>query len=156
MIDIFEHPSWGPTSMQIWVGGQNFSFPTLFDSYRELLLNPVLADIFLCHFEEKWLMKSRFCPSLWFRYVDDTSTMFDSKDNANEVLNFLKFDTIASSLPLNSKKTRRFQFFTSFSNAARTTLSLHLSTGRRHSQAFIPSGIYSQMENRELTLKCIF
>ena len=39
MIDIFEHPSWGPTSMQIWVGGQNFSFPTLFDSYRELLLS---------------------------------------------------------------------------------------------------------------------
>ena len=52
-------------------------------------LGPVLANIFMCHFEEKWLMKSRFCPSLWFRYVDDTFTMFDSKDNANEFLSFL-------------------------------------------------------------------
>ena len=43
----------------------------------------------MCHFEEKWLMNSRFCPSLWFRYVDDTFTMFDSKDNANEFLSFL-------------------------------------------------------------------
>ena len=52
-------------------------------------LGPVLANIFMCHFEEKWLTKSRFCPSLWFRYVDDTFTMFDSKDNAYEFLSFL-------------------------------------------------------------------
>ena len=52
-------------------------------------LGPVLANIFMCHFEEQWLMNSRFCPSLWFRYVDDTFTMFDSKDNANEFLTFL-------------------------------------------------------------------
>ena len=51
-------------------------------------LGPVLANIFMCHFEEKWLKKSRFCPSLWFRYVDDTFTMFDSKDNANEFLSY--------------------------------------------------------------------
>ena len=31
--------------MQIWVGGQNFSFPTLFDSYRELLLKIKWAKI---------------------------------------------------------------------------------------------------------------
>ena len=52
-------------------------------------LGPVLANIFMCHFEEKWLMNSRSCPSLWFRYVDDAFTMFDSKDNANEFLSFL-------------------------------------------------------------------
>ena len=35
-------------------------------------------------------MNSRFCPSPWFSgYVDDTFTMFDSKDNANEFLSFL-------------------------------------------------------------------
>ena len=28
---------------------------------------PVLAIIFMCHFKEKWVTKSRFCPSLWFR-----------------------------------------------------------------------------------------
>ena len=51
-------------------------------------LGPVLANTFVCHFEEKWF-SSRFCPSLWSRYVDDTFTMFDSKDNANELLSFL-------------------------------------------------------------------
>ena len=38
---------------------------------------PVLANIFMCHFEVKWLTNSGFCPSLWFIYVDDTFTMFD-------------------------------------------------------------------------------
>ncbi|XP_020621569.1 uncharacterized protein LOC110059212 [Orbicella faveolata] len=52
-------------------------------------LGPVLANIFMCHFDEKFLMNSRFSPSLWFRYVDDTFIMCDSKDNANEFLSFL-------------------------------------------------------------------
>ncbi|XP_068756921.1 uncharacterized protein [Montipora capricornis] len=52
-------------------------------------LGPVLANIFMFHFEEKWLMNSRFCPFLWFRDVESTFTMFDSKDNANELLSFL-------------------------------------------------------------------
>ena len=53
-------------------------------------LGPVLANIFMCHFEEKWLMNSsRFHPTLWYRYVDDTFSMFDSKDTANEFLKYL-------------------------------------------------------------------
>jgi len=44
-------------------------------------LGPVLANIFLCHFEEKWVMNGRVCP--------DTFTMFDSKDTANEFLRYL-------------------------------------------------------------------
>ena len=52
-------------------------------------LCPVLANIFMCHFEEKWLMNSTFYPLLWFRYVDDTFTMFGSKHNANESVKFL-------------------------------------------------------------------
>ena len=55
-----------------------------------LPLGPLLANIFMSAlFKEKWLTKSRFCPSLWFRYVDDTFTMFDSKNYANEFLSFL-------------------------------------------------------------------
>ena len=45
MIHIFEHPSWEPTSMKIWVGVQNFSFPTLFDFSRELLLIIIIIDL---------------------------------------------------------------------------------------------------------------
>ena len=35
-------------------------------------LGPVLANIFMCHFEEKWVINSKGRPSIWFRYVDDT------------------------------------------------------------------------------------
>ena len=31
-------------------------------------LGPVLANIFMCHFEEKWAR-----PSIWFRYVENSS-----------------------------------------------------------------------------------
>ena len=52
-------------------------------------LEPVLANIFMCHFEERWVMNGKVRPSLWYRYVDDTFTMFDSKDTACEFLKYL-------------------------------------------------------------------
>ena len=69
-------------------------------------LGPVLANIFMCCFEEKWLMNSRFCPSLWFRYVDDTFTMLNNKDNANEFLSFLnsRHDSIKSTIEFEDNK----------------------------------------------------
>ena len=42
-------------------------------------LGPVLANIFMCKFEEKWILNNNAHPSIWFRYVDDTITLFDSK-----------------------------------------------------------------------------
>ena len=52
-------------------------------------LGPVLANICMCHFEERWVKKGQIRPSLWYRYVDDTFTMFESKDTANEFLRYL-------------------------------------------------------------------
>ncbi|XP_078382309.1 uncharacterized protein LOC144664995 [Oculina patagonica] len=52
-------------------------------------LGPVLANVFMCHFEEKWVFNARVRPSCWYRYVDDTFTLFDSKDTANEFLRYL-------------------------------------------------------------------
>ena len=37
-------------------------------------LGPLLANIFLSHFEEKWVGSNNTHPSIWFRYVDDTFT----------------------------------------------------------------------------------
>ena len=54
-----------------------------------LPLGPVLANIFMCHFEEKWVISGQVCPSFWYRYVDDTFTMFENKDTANGFLQYL-------------------------------------------------------------------
>ena len=52
-------------------------------------LGPVLANIFMCHFEEKWVLSNNSRPSVWFRYVDDTFTLFESKHAAIRFLQFL-------------------------------------------------------------------
>ena len=52
-------------------------------------LGPVLVTIFMCHFEKKWVFYASVRPSFWYRHVDDTFTMFDSKDTANEFLRYL-------------------------------------------------------------------
>ena len=54
-------------------------------------LGPVLANIFMRHFEEKWVLNYIGRPSIWFRYVDDTFTLFDSKNNALQFLQYLNF-----------------------------------------------------------------
>ena len=55
-------------------------------------LGPVLANIFMCDFEEKWVMKNINQPTIWFRYVDDTFTLFKNKDDAlNDLILILVF-----------------------------------------------------------------
>ena len=49
-------------------------------------LIPVLATTFSSVTLKK---NPRFHPTLWYRYVDDTFSMFDSKDTANEFLKYL-------------------------------------------------------------------
>ena len=34
-------------------------------------------------------MNGKVCPSLWYRYVYDSFTIFDGKDTANELLQYL-------------------------------------------------------------------
>ena len=51
-------------------------------------LGPVVANIFMCDFEEKWLLNAKVSPLIWNRYVDDTFTMFHNKDSANEFLHY--------------------------------------------------------------------
>ena len=52
-------------------------------------LGPVLANIFMCDFEEKWVMNNGARPTIWFRYVDDTFTLFHNKDAAVQFLSYL-------------------------------------------------------------------
>lgn len=47
-------------------------------------LGPILANLFT-----RWLANNRFRPSIWFRYVDDTFYLFDSKGITSRFLDFL-------------------------------------------------------------------
>jgi len=76
-------------------------------------LGPLLVNIFMCDFEEKWITYTpRFHPTLWFRYVDDTFSMFDSKDTANEFLKYLN-----SSHSHTQEKGNSIKFTTEFEQA---------------------------------------
>ena len=44
---------------------------------------------FMCYFEEQWVNNTVTCPSIWFRYVDDTFSLFDNKDKASSFLHYL-------------------------------------------------------------------
>ena len=52
-------------------------------------LGPVLANIFMCDFQEKWVMKDINQLTIWFRYVDDTFALFKNKNDALSFLHYL-------------------------------------------------------------------
>ena len=52
-------------------------------------LGLVLANIFLSHLEEKWVLSNNTRPSVWFRYVDNTFTLFDNNNAVNQFLHYL-------------------------------------------------------------------
>jgi len=56
-------------------------------------LAPVLANIFMWDFEEKWVMKNINKPTIWFRYVDDTFTLFKNKNDALSFFTLPEWET---------------------------------------------------------------
>ena len=52
-------------------------------------LGSVLANILMCHFEEKWVLNNNAHPSVWFWYVDETFTLFNNKNTATQFLHYL-------------------------------------------------------------------
>ena len=52
-------------------------------------IGPILANIFMCHLEEKYMLQSELKPSFYRRYVDDTFCLFDSIEQAQEFLLYI-------------------------------------------------------------------
>ena len=52
-------------------------------------LGPVLANISMCDFEQKFLTNVDSHPSIWFRHVYNTFSLFDSEATAASFLHFL-------------------------------------------------------------------
>ena len=50
---------------------------------------PVLANMFLCYHETKWLAEcpDEFKPTLYRRYVDDTFLLFNNPNHVDKFLN---------------------------------------------------------------------
>ena len=48
-----------------------------------------LAMGFMYDFEEKWVMNNGARPTIWFRYVDGTFTLFNNKDTAVQFLSVI-------------------------------------------------------------------
>ena len=52
-------------------------------------LGPILANIFMCHLEETYIMNSSLKPWYYRRYVDDTFCLFNNLSEAKLLLEFL-------------------------------------------------------------------
>ena len=111
-------------------------------------LGPVLANIFMCHFEEEWVFNNNARPSIWFRYVDDTFSLFDSKNTATQFCTTSITVTETSNSPLNLKRTTQSLSWT-FSSNATVILSQHLCTGRRPLPACTQNGTPSHLGNTQ-------
>lgn len=72
-------------------------------------VDPVLANLFMCYFEEKWVITGSTSPrpSIWIRYSDDT---FDSKDTALIFYNTSTAATEALISPSRSQKINETSF----------------------------------------------
>ena len=90
--------------MQNLRGGQNFSFPTLLDSYRELLLKSLYVDDFVSRAKDannafSLSKEMKFCPKSGGFIVRKWSS------NSARLLQYLKQDSAFSGdFPTNSKE----------------------------------------------------
>ena len=104
------------------------------------LLGPVLANIFMCHFEECWLTNNQFRPSIWFRYVDDTFSLFDSRDTASRFLDFLNSRHPNIKFTMELEENREIPFLDVCIEGYLTTHFQLLYNVKRLSLVFTPSG----------------
>ena len=53
-------------------------------------LGPLLANIYMAHLEEEFLLKNTldYCPTFYRRYVDDTFCLFKEKDHIKRFYEF--------------------------------------------------------------------
>ena len=117
-------------------------------------LGPVWANIFMCDFEENWVVNNGARPTTWFRYADDTFTLFHNKNTAVQFL-LISILSIAGTRTFNSSlssnRTRRFLFLMFSSNANLTTLFPLPSTERKRSLDFTLNGTLLHLGNTKLT-----
>ena len=112
-----------------------------------LLKGPVLANIFMCHFEEKWVLNNNARPSVWFRYVDNTFTLFDDKNTATQFLHYLNNCHANIKITVEFEENSTISFLDILIKNHTITLSRHLFTERRPLPACTQHGTPSHLGN---------
>ena len=114
----------------------------------------------MCHFEESWLTNNQFRPSIWLRYVDDTFSLFDSKDTASRFLDFLNSRHPNIKFTMELEENREIPFLDVFIKRDHNTFS----TTIHHKKTF--TGLYTKWDSftprkykvnliRTLTYRCL-
>ena len=109
-------------------------------------LGPVLANIFMCHFEEKWVLNHIGRPSMWFRYVDDAFTLFGSKSNALQFLQYFNSCHVNIKFTIEFEENDVIRFLMYLSNV-KIILFQHQFIARKLSLIFTLNGTRSLIEN---------
>ena len=109
-------------------------------------LSPVLANIFMCHFEGKWVRNNNARPSIWFRYLTILSPCSTVETQHLSFYTTSITVTQISNSPLNLKITVQSLSW-AFSSNATVILSRHLFTKRRPLLACTQNGTPSHLGN---------
>ena len=91
-------------------------------------------------------------PTIWFRYVDDTFTLFNNKDPAVQLLSYLNSRHKNIQFTIEFEQNQEIPFLMFSSNAILTTLFPLPSTERTRSLVSTLNGILSHHGNTRLTL----
>ena len=116
----------------------------------------------MCNFEEGWLAKGESRPSIWFRYVDDTFSLFESKATASRFLQFINSRHINIKFTMKPVKLEESQQISFLGVCVRPNENTFLTTVRRK-KTF--TGLYTKWDSftprkykinlmRALTYRC--
>ena len=106
------------------------------------------------NFEESWLANNRFPPFIWLRYVDDTLSLFESKDTASR----FQQQTSQHQFQHETGREPRDPILGCLMSSVITTDFQLLYTIKRLSLVFTPSGTprnYKVNLIRTLTYRCL-
>ena len=73
-------------------------------------LGPILANIWMCHLEEEYYVKSQLYPNYYRRYVDDTFCLFNNRESANNFFNFINNVHPSTKFDMESENNNKLSF----------------------------------------------
>ena len=116
-------------------------------------LGPILANIFMAHLEETKIIGSQHYPSFYRRYVDDTFCLFECRDDALRLLDFINTLHPSIKFDLEEEKQGKLVFLDTVISRVANSPAPHVSTKIKktdkglfyHFSSFIPQQYKSNL-----------